>query len=55
MKVADERILHFDRGRHGRSFEPDFMRETDHDARGLLISVALCLAVWAALAYFLLG
>ncbi|WP_242528392.1 hypothetical protein [Novosphingobium sp. PY1] len=35
---------------------PDDMEgESEHDARGLVLAIALCMACWAALGYFLLG
>lgn len=67
MKVADENIIHFERFSDTESFStrlPAGMvyaaqrmghAEEEHDGRGLIIAILLCMACWAALGYFLLA
>lgn len=62
MKVADERIIRFERsdpsgGAFGVTLDGQ-ERETltgGHDARSLIIAVAMCGVCWLALGYFLLN
>ncbi len=41
----------------GLNYAADRVRngEMDHDARGLVIAILLCVSCWAALGFFLLG
>lgn len=68
MKVADENLVGFesrldeaaDLGRNkttGMVYASQRAREggAEHDARGLIVAVLLCVACWAALGYFLLS
>ncbi|AXB76957.1 hypothetical protein [Novosphingobium sp. P6W] len=68
MKVADENIIRFERfSERTRNFStriPAGMvyaaqrmgsSEEEHDGRGLIIAILLCMACWAALGYFLLA
>ncbi|MCJ2187276.1 hypothetical protein [Novosphingobium beihaiensis] len=68
MKVAEENIIRFDhhadRGvdrdqgnRAGTVYAPQIPPglEHEHDARGLIVAVLLCVCCWAALGFFLLS
>ena len=67
MKVADENIIRFERFSEGAGsfsrrmpmsmvYAAQRMGNSDeeHDGRGLIIAIMLCMACWAALGYFLL-
>lgn len=67
MKVADENIIRFERfsdgagdfsGRisAGMVYAAQRMGDSteEHDGRGLIVAIMLCMACWAALGYFLL-
>ncbi|WP_404480847.1 hypothetical protein [Novosphingobium sp. BL-52-GroH] len=67
MKVAEENIIRFERFSDTRKFSarlPAGMvyaaqrmgsSEEEHDGRGLIVAILLCMACWAALGYFLLA
>ncbi|MCT2399963.1 hypothetical protein [Novosphingobium mangrovi (ex Huang et al. 2023)] len=68
MKVADENIVRFENRLEGcvdlnRSKTAGMVYasqrsregEIEHDARGLVVAILLCVACWAALGYFLLS
>ncbi|MEJ2409447.1 MAG: hypothetical protein P8Y58_15835 [Novosphingobium sp.] len=68
MKVAEKNVIQFDH-RSGGPVEMDQGKvarmvyasqrsqdqELEHDARGLIVAILLCMACWAALGYFLLS
>ena len=59
MKVVDNRVIDFRNddtvsGRSARLVCREAEREHEHDARGLIAALVLCMGCWAALAYFLL-
>jgi hypothetical protein len=59
MKVVDNRAFGYEQGedsvggRSGRLTRRDFGEE--HDARGLVVAIFLCLTCWVALGFFLLS
>lgn len=67
MKVADENIIHLERFSDAGGFSTRLpagmvyaaqrmgQNEEEHDGRGLIIAILLCVACWAALGYFLLA
>jgi hypothetical protein len=69
MKVADENIILFERFSNGaRNLSASLPAgivyaaqrmgneaDEEHDGRGLIIAILLCMACWAALGYFLLA
>lgn len=66
MKVAEENIIRLERYSGPANFPPRLPAgmvyaaqrmgrgEEEHDGRGLIIAILLCMACWAALGYFLL-
>lgn len=67
MKVADENIIRFEPGADGAGhfsnrisasmvYAAQRMGESseEHDGRGLIVAILLCMACWAVLGYFLL-
>lgn len=62
MKVVNNRVIDFRNDEDSLGVRsarlvcevPESDREHEHDARGLVVALLLCLACWAALAYFLL-
>lgn len=66
MKVAEDNVVGLSRSGRGytvgsgisapRVYAAHRSAENgeEHDARGLVVAIALCLACWAALGYFLL-
>lgn len=60
MKVADDNVGGFEHGLEqgtGRDDAPGRLhdREMEHDVRGLVVAILLCMVCWAALGYFLLA
>lgn len=68
MKIADENVVRFDEfSGGGRNFSTQIpagvvyaaqrmrIREEEHDSRGLIIAILLCMGCWAALGYYLLS
>ncbi|MCJ2177681.1 hypothetical protein [Novosphingobium album (ex Hu et al. 2023)] len=68
MKVAEENIIRFDHRPEGpverdqgRSATTVYLSQRaqdlgqEHDARGLVIAILLCVCCWAALGFFLLS
>lgn len=68
MKVADENIIRFDHHangalgrRHGKSVQTVYLSQRgedldqEHDPRGLVVAILLCVCCWAALGFFLLS
>lgn len=59
MKVVNNRIIEFRRDEDSVSARllygaAESDREHEHDARGLVAALLLCVSCWAALGYFLL-
>ncbi|MFC0204806.1 hypothetical protein [Novosphingobium soli] len=64
MKVADDNIIRFERGMErghlarmpaGMVYAAQRMGSgEEHDGRGLIIAILLCMACWACLGFFLL-
>lgn len=56
MKVADENVGQFEHGLEPGGNRPHRLgdRQLEHDARGLVVAILLCMVCWAALGYFLL-
>lgn len=68
MNVADENVIRFENFSSGmRKFSTRMpagmvyaaqrirIREEEHDGRGLIIAILLCMGCWAGLGYFLLS
>jgi hypothetical protein len=67
MKVAEENIIHFEHFSETESISTRLpagivyaaqrmgRSEEEHDGRGLIIAILLCMGCWAALGYFLLA
>lgn len=68
MKVAEENIIRFDHRLEGRmdrdqghSARTVYLSQRtqdlgqEHDARGLVVAILLCVCCWAALGFFLLS
>lgn len=68
MKVADENIIRYDyrrdgaadrdRGKPARTVYLSQRSQApgqEHDARGLVVAILLCVCCWAALGFFLLS
>lgn len=69
MKVADENIVRFERSADGMAdyrraagmnmgmvyaSQRSLDTNSEHDGRGLLLAIVLCMACWAVLGFFLL-